>query len=639
MHVLGNKIMKAWVCVVKFESVFIKSKLYALVVLSIIFLIGLENPAWSNTNRDNFDISYWEETFESARENYSENIKSLQFQNGSSLGFKANPIWFRITLPKYEGLRILSIQPIHLDRISIFTSDGVNIYEGGDTVVSPKSLIANGYTIELSDELSEQNLYIRLQSKNIIQIYFRLNSVDDIFALSLNGSLVSTVAIAVTFFYLAWMLSAFLVARDTLVLIFMLRLLAFFITALIHSGLARQLIFQDTLMPQDWLHNISALTYISIAQAFDYCLLNKTRETKVVQAFGLFVLGSFLFKMYFYLIGSISISLLVNNVTALFTLIIGLVTSVYFYFNKGEFVQNEFTLGYKIPVFYFLLQSVPLIVLFFLTFSENIDYRPYEDLAFFNYAIVPGGLITYALALKQKQNASLREQLEIERNVFESEWKIELEKRQDMKNLLEMLAHEIRNPLSTLKMAQAVGEVDHALLSKITQNISDVVSQADKANEIERGEKSITKSPIEIALSVQDAVSSSHNSIKFNRTNKRIVVQTDAKLMQIILSNLLSNASKYSPSGSDIEVHLIESHSQVIIKVENLLNRKIHDVTRLQEKYYRDPSGQRESGTGLGLYINKLICDELGYEQQINVTEKTFVVEVLIPKCDSPVSI
>jgi len=392
-------------------------------------------------------------------------------------------------------------------------------------------------------------------------------------------------------------------------------------------------------MPQDWLHNISALTYISIAQAFDYCLLNKTRETKVVQAFGLFVLGSFLFKMYFYLIGSISISLLVNNVTALFTLIIGLVTSVYFYFNKGEFVQNEFTLGYKIPVFYFLLQSVPLIVLFFLTFSENIDYRPYEDLAFFNYAIVPGGLITYALALKQKQNASLREQLEIERNVFESEWKIELEKRQDMKNLLEMLAHEIRNPLSTLKMAQAVGEVDHALLSKITQNISDVVSQADKANEIERGEKSITKSPIEIALSVQDAVSSSHNSIKFNRTNKRIVVQTDAKLMQIILSNLLSNASKYSPSGSDIEVHLIESHSQVIIKVENLLNRKIHDVTRLQEKYYRDPSGQRESGTGLGLYINKLICDELGYEQRINVTEKTFVVEVLIPKCDSPVSI
>lgn len=639
MHVLGNKIMKAWVCVVKFESVFIKSKLYALVVLSIIFLIGLENPAWSNTNRDNFDISYWEETFESARENYSENIKSLQFQNGSSLGFKANPIWFRITLPKYEGLRILSIQPIHLDRISIFTSDGVNIYEGGDTVVSPKSLIANGYTIELSDELSEQNLYIRLQSKNIIQIYFRLNSVDDIFALSLNGSLVSTVAIAVTFFYLAWMLSAFLVARDTLVLIFMLRLFAFFITALIHSGLARQLIFQDTLMPQDWLHNISALTYISIAQAFDYCLLNKTRETKVVQAFGLFVLGSFLFKMYFYLIGSISISLLVNNVTALFTLIIGLVTSVYFYFNKGEFVQNEFTLGYKIPVFYFLLQSVPLIVLFFLTFSENIDYRPYEDLAFFNYAIVPGGLITYALALKQKQNASLREQLEIERNVFESEWKIELEKRQDMKNLLEMLAHEIRNPLSTLKMAQAVGEVDHALLSKITQNISDVVSQADKANEIERGEKSITKSPIEIALSVQDAVSSSHNSIKFNRTNKRIVVQTDAKLMQIILSNLLSNASKYSPSGSDIEVHLIESHSQVIIKVENLLNRKIHDVTRLQEKYYRDPSGQRESGTGLGLYINKLICDELGYEQRINVTEKTFVVEVLIPKCDSPVSI
>lgn len=631
--------MKAWVCVIKFESVFIKSKLYALVVLSIIFLIGLENPAWSNTNRDNFDISYWEETFESARENYSENIKSLQFQNGSSLGFKANPIWFRITLPKYEGLRILSIQPIHLDRISIFTSDGVNIYEGGDTTVSPKSLIANGYTIELSDELSEQDLYIRLQSKNIIQIYFRLNSVDDIFALSLNGSLVSTVAIAVTFFYLAWMSSAFLVARDTLVLIFMLRLFAFFITALIHSGLARQLISQDTLMPQDWLHNFSALMYISIAQAFDYCLLNKTRETKVVQAFGLFVLGSFLLKMYFYLIGSISISLLVNNVTALFTLIIGLVTSVYFYFNKGEFVQNEFTLGYKTPVFYFLLQSVPLIVLFFLTFSENIDYRRYEDLAFFNYAIVPGGLITYALALKQKQNASLRKQLEIERNVFESEWKIELEKRQDMKNLLEMLAHEIRNPLSTLKMAQAVGEVDHALLSKITQNISDVVSQADKANEIERGEKSITKSPIEIALSVQDAVSSSHNSIKFNRANKRIVVQSDAKLMQIILSNLLSNASKYSPSGSDIEVHLIESHSQVIIRVENLLNRKIHDVTRLQEKYYRDPSGQRESGTGLGLYINKLICDELGYEQRINVTEKTFVVEVLIPKCDSPVSI
>lgn len=81
-------------------------------------------------------------------------------------------------------------------------------------------------------------------------------------------------------------------------------------------------------------------------------------------------------------------------------------------------------------------------------------------------------------------------------------------------------------------------------------------------------------------------------------------------MLRRAISNLLSNAMRYTPSGQTITVRLIEAGEQVRIIIENpgTLIPAEH-LPRLFDRFYRvDPSRQRKGeGSGIGLAIVKSI--------------------------------
>lgn len=87
-------------------------------------------------------------------------------------------------------------------------------------------------------------------------------------------------------------------------------------------------------------------------------------------------------------------------------------------------------------------------------------------------------------------------------------------------------------------------------------------------------------------------------------------VNDDAGMLRRAVSNLVSNAIRYTPRGQTVCVYVKEVGTQVKIVVENPGTpiAKEH-LPRLFDRFYRvDPSRQRKSeGSGIGLAIVKSI--------------------------------
>jgi signal transduction histidine kinase len=94
-------------------------------------------------------------------------------------------------------------------------------------------------------------------------------------------------------------------------------------------------------------------------------------------------------------------------------------------------------------------------------------------------------------------------------------------------------------------------------------------------------------------------------------------VLADPERIGQVLRNLLSNAAKYSPEGSPIELRVIGKKGRVRLEVADR-GPGIHpdDVTRIFEKFGRgsDREGRKTPGVGLGLYLSRRIVRGHGSE-------------------------
>jgi two-component system, OmpR family, sensor kinase len=84
----------------------------------------------------------------------------------------------------------------------------------------------------------------------------------------------------------------------------------------------------------------------------------------------------------------------------------------------------------------------------------------------------------------------------------------------------------------------------------------------------------------------------------------------DAKLLFQVFSNLLSNAVKYSPAGGGIAIEARTSASEVVVVVADRgIGIPAGDLDRLFERYHRGSNVSGIVGTGVGLYLVKMVVD------------------------------
>lgn len=113
---------------------------------------------------------------------------------------------------------------------------------------------------------------------------------------------------------------------------------------------------------------------------------------------------------------------------------------------------------------------------------------------------------------------------------------------------------------------------------------------------------------------------------------QEIYIFTDADLLSIVVSNLFSNAVKYSPRGEKIILAVEPAGNKVTFKIANKGKNLPEEVLpHIFDRFFRPPGTDRQvvEGEGLGLAIVKKLCDILQIKVQLqNRPEGGIVVEL-----------
>ncbi|GHO62848.1 hypothetical protein KSC_017400 [Ktedonobacter sp. SOSP1-52] len=211
--------------------------------------------------------------------------------------------------------------------------------------------------------------------------------------------------------------------------------------------------------------------------------------------------------------------------------------------------------------------------------------------------------------------------------VLDNSARKELEQRKD--DFISMASHELRNPLTALKLhttllhrqltkqglqASALSSMQ-TQINKLTRLVEDLLDVSKiQAGKLEYQQESVDLDAL--LREIVDTMQQTHPShtILVRGTVQAILLGDRDRLGQVF-TNLLSNAIKYSPHAQTIEMDLSVSEDAVTIRVQDHglgIPREQRD--KIFERFYRvaDPRQKAIPGLGMGLYIVAEIVKHYG---------------------------
>jgi len=554
------------------------------------------------------------------------------FETGRSLGFVAEPVWMRVRFDPevLDGaLRYLVIQPIHLDDVAVYAASGEPrpILQAGDRWPPTDPAVRYGYSVLLEESHLRDGLMIRLESANIMTPRVMVLTPGELQRENTQFFLLFSVAFSATLFYLFWAVAATIGRPSPLLIVWAARLAFYLVVLVVHLGLLRAFLDGEALPSQDRVHNLTALAYISLAQVFDFLLLQELGlRRRLAGLFLVVVLGFALGKTAAFVSGDTSLALQLNNLSALVTLVLG--------FGLIPLASARHRSVYPIRrgaiALYFLLQALPLVALYYAAAIESVGFGTLLELGFVAYAIVPAGYVTYVLFRRQRLLAHERVAWESAAREAAMRARAEREKREEVGRLLGMLIHEIRTPLGTLRMGQRMRALRPEVVERAIGNIDHALGQAGRVEEIDEGKLL----PLPESVHLRELLVERALDLGLDVTIEGDTppARADPDLLKVVLNNLLGNAAKYRSPGTSVVASLDADADGVVLQLGNtVLPGWSPDPERAFEKYYRQSNARSKPGTGLGLFIVRQLCERMGVEVSMTLEANWLVVSLRVP--------
>lgn len=196
------------------------------------------------------------------------------------------------------------------------------------------------------------------------------------------------------------------------------------------------------------------------------------------------------------------------------------------------------------------------------------------------------------------------------------------------RNMLADISHELRTPITVIQgnvegILDGLYPADEARLKSIieeTQVLSRLVDDLRTLALAESGALHLKREPTNLAELIRDAVSGLESQAQEKDITFRLSLNAgddaniDPQRVREVLTNLLSNALRYTARGGEVKVHLTETGSgperSVTISVEdNGPGIEPADLPHIFERFYKSSDS---GGMGLGLSIAKYLVEAHG---------------------------
>lgn len=275
--------------------------------------------------------------------------------------------------------------------------------------------------------------------------------------------------------------------------------------------------------------------------------------------------------------------------------------------------------------------------------------KPFEQLTDIPYELSKGNLTTPVKETKNRFFGRFIWGVDILRENMEQQKERELGLQRDKKMLLLSLSHDIKTPLSAIKMySKALSKGLYTSLEKhleIAENIN------AKADEIESYVSEIIAASREdfLSLDVNNGeyyLSELVNKISLYYTEKLSLIKTDFSVGSYtdclingdidrsieVIQNIMENAIKYG-DGKSIKIIFSEEDGCILVTVRNSgCTLPDADLPHIFESFWRGVNAKRVKGSGLGLYICRQLMRKMNGEIFAEIKDGFMCVTTVLGK-------
>lgn len=217
---------------------------------------------------------------------------------------------------------------------------------------------------------------------------------------------------------------------------------------------------------------------------------------------------------------------------------------------------------------------------------------------------------------------------------------IEIRRRDEQDRFMSMLNHELKTPLSVIRMALGSEALSPGSRERVRRAISDmnaIVERSLQADRLSHGQIIAHPAPCqsEKLLATLVGTSTMPGRIRLE-AGFQPEIQTDTQLLGVIVTNLIDNALKYGASDQEIRIVTSESalkgKNGLLIEVRNPVGSAgMPDPRLVFRKYYRAPGAHSKTGSGLGLHIAYSLAAKLGGQLSYIAADKEVKFALWMP--------
>ena len=202
-------------------------------------------------------------------------------------------------------------------------------------------------------------------------------------------------------------------------------------------------------------------------------------------------------------------------------------------------------------------------------------------------------------------------------------------------------SHELRTPLAVMKGTMEVLIRKPRDQKEYEEKINFCITEVDRLNHMvdqllllarfENQKQNIKNETIYLNAIILDNLTRFSSKIENKKLkvntefSEDFYIQSDNYLVSIVISNLISNAIKYSNKNGKININLVNNNNQISFSIADKgIGISPVDIDKIFNSFYRsDVTNHAEiKGTGLGLSIVKRLCDllklEIAVESKLN---------------------
>lgn len=195
------------------------------------------------------------------------------------------------------------------------------------------------------------------------------------------------------------------------------------------------------------------------------------------------------------------------------------------------------------------------------------------------------------------------------------------------KDFISSISHEFKTPIASIRGFAKLLQMPGLTEEQRTEYISLIAQESDRLSRLSETLLRLSALEQQTAIASVSAFSLdeqlrqvilrlepawSQKDIGWQLDLQEVSITSDHELLNQVWVNIIQNAIKFSPEGSDIEVCVFREDNAVVEIRDHGCGMSEETQARIFDKFYQADKSRRQEGVGLGLSLVKRIVDMLG---------------------------